>query len=204
MGWGGDSFPSQSKAGGRLHSSPLVLWGQHLPGSSVPPDSSGTPMSWHLSKAAMGKCGAGADLRVGVLMLLCGRRRADPTLERESQRCDEAPSLGCLTCLWTFVPPPSPGPHTDVVQLLHRTLNSEQPSGTAFGLQGGAWGYDLTHRDLGQQRTPHQAFGSRMGSPALPVGHSYPAVEAMLSSLQSHSETKAANRWCYFSKYSQR
>ena len=61
MGWAGLSFPRQSRAGGRLAFSPLVL-----PGTSAPPDSSRSPVGWCLPEAALGKRGAGAEAWTGT------------------------------------------------------------------------------------------------------------------------------------------
>lgn len=99
MGWGGDSFPGQSKAGGRLAFFPLVLWGQHLPGTSAPPDSSGSPMGWRLPEA-----GAGAETCTGIGPSRPCVGEEGQTLPWKGRAKSEMKPLAwdCLTCLWTL------------------------------------------------------------------------------------------------------
>ena len=88
------------------------------------------------------------------------------------------------------MPLPSPAPCTHIVRLA--PLKFEQASGTTSGLQGGAWREGLTQGSPGQQRMLQQAFGSRMGSPALSMAHRHPTVEAAASPLQRQRTGDAA------------
>ena len=100
MDRGGNRFRGQSKAGVRVALSPLLPWGNHLRGTSAAPDHCGTSKGCCLSKAALGKRGAGAETCPGIgpqgggLHVHAWEHKGRPCLGKGEPRLSWSPQSG--------------------------------------------------------------------------------------------------------------